>query len=190
MEAPDLVWTVGEILERLGLRYAVVGSIASTFYGEPRTTNDVDIVVDLKPADVGKFCASFPEPQYYCPQHSAMDSARRKFPFNILLPEDGLKIDVMPMTDSEFDRLRLARAQRIEFEPGRAAWFASPEDVIVKKLYYFREGGSDKHVRDILGMLKISGELIDRDYIAKWAAHFGCAGEWEMVLRQSPPADQ
>jgi hypothetical protein len=67
---------------------------------------------------------------------------------------------------------------------GPGAWFASPEDVILKKLEYFKGGGSEKHIRDILGVLKTQGERIDRVYIAEWAGPLGVVAEWDQILAQ------
>lgn len=155
MELSDLLRHVAETLERLQIPYLVTGSVATIAYGEPRLTNDIDIVVELPPNAVTTFCAAFPEPDYYCPRDLVEQAVKQRFPFNIIHPSSGLKIDVMLASNSEFDRSRLARAVRVQGGPEFAAWFASPEDVIIKKLAYFKEGGSEKHIRDILGVLKI-----------------------------------
>jgi hypothetical protein len=169
MDEFNLLRYLSTALEQLGISYFVTGSMATIAYGEPRFTNDIDVVVDLKPDRVDVFCAAFPEPEFYCPRDFVADAVQRKFQFNVLQPETGLKIDVIVATDSEFDRSRLHRAVRVSTRQGFEAWFASPEDVILKKLVYFKEGGSEKHIRDILGVLRIRGELVDRAYIAEWA---------------------
>jgi len=89
---------------------------------------------------------------------------------------------------SKFDRSRLARARSLA-TAGTVASFASPEDVIVKKLQYFREGGSEKHLRDIAGVLKTQANRIDREYIVEWAARLGLLEEWRLVASRlaSPP---
>jgi Nucleotidyltransferase of unknown function (DUF6036) len=190
MELSDLLRRLTETLEKLQVPYIVTGSMATIAYGEPRFTNDIDVVVDLKPTHVSAFCEAFPEPDFYCPRDFVADAVRRKFQFNILHPESGYKIDVMLATDSEFDRTRLSRAARVQSSPDSTAWFASPEDVIIKKLQYYREGGSEKHIRDILGVLKIRGERVDRTYIAEWASRLGLVDEWNLVLaRLSPPTE-
>ena len=112
MEPSDLLRLMAQRFERLGLRYLVTGSTASSAYGEPRLTNDIDVVVDLKPSHVDAFAAAFPEPDFYCPRDFVVQAVRERFPFNILHPESGLKIDVMIATDSDFDRARLGRAVR------------------------------------------------------------------------------
>jgi hypothetical protein len=178
----DLLRRLTETLEQLHVPYAVTGSMASSAYGDPRLTNDIDVVADLQLRHVAGFCAAFPEPDFYCPPGFVADAVSRRFQFNVLHPESGYKIDVMMAGQSEFDQARLRRAVRVRSGPDLVSWFASPEDVILKKIEYFKEGGSEKHVRDILGMLKMQGEQVDRAYIAEWADRLGVAGEWKMIL--------
>jgi hypothetical protein len=137
MDESNLLRHLAATLEQLAIPYLVTGSMATIAYGEPRFTNDIDVVVALQPAQVDAFCAAFPEPEFYCPRDFVADAVRRRFQFNVLQPETGLKIDVIVATDSAFDRSRLNRAVRVQTQPGIAAWFASPEDVILKKLEYY-----------------------------------------------------
>ena len=83
---------------------------------------------------------------------------------------------------SEFNRARFARARRVQAGDGWDASFSSPEDAILKKMEFFREGGSDKHLRDITGALKTSGSEIDRAYIDRWATTLGLTGIWQAIL--------
>jgi hypothetical protein len=178
----DLLRRLTETLEQLKVPYAVTGSMASSAYGDPRLTNDIDVVADLQSRHVAGFCAAFPEPDFYCPPSFVSDAVNRRFQFNVLHPESGYKIDVMVAGQSEFDQLRLRRAVRVHSGPNLVPLFASPEDVILKKLEYFKEGGSEKHIRDILGVLKTQGERIDRTYIAEWAARLAVTSEWKLIL--------
>lgn len=188
MEPSELLRLTARKFEQMGIPYLVTGSMATIAYGEPRLTNDIDVVADLRPGQVAAFCAAFPEPEFYCPPSYVADAVRKKFQFNILHPESGLKIDVIIATDSTFDRARLSRAVLLQEGPDFAAWFASPEDVILKKLEYYREGGSEKHIRDVLGVLKIRGDRVDRTYIAEWANRLELTEEWNLVLgRLSSP---
>ena len=118
-----------------------------------------------------------------------MDSAKRWGQFNILHPTSGLKIDVMVADDSEFNASRFGRARLLSVAPDVVAAFASPEDVILKKLEYFRKGGSDKHLRDITGVLKIMGPELDHQYLTVWARRLGLTDLWreacEVAARKS-----
>jgi hypothetical protein len=179
MEQSELLRYVTRVLEQLGLRYFVTGSVATIFFGEPRFTNDIDIVVDLPPSRIGDFCQAFPGSDFYVSEESVRRAVTRKKQFNVIHPASGLKIDVMVPSEDAFNRSRFARTRRVQPAPDYYAVFASPEDVILKKLEYYRDGGSDKHLRDIAGILKISGETIDLAYIDEWASRLGLADLWE-----------
>jgi hypothetical protein len=181
MEQSELLRYVTRALEQLGLRYFVTGSVATIFFGEPRFTNDIDIVVDLPPNRIADFCQAFPSANFYVSEESVRRAVTRKKQFNVIHPASGLKVDVMVPSEDAFNRSRFARTRRVQPAPDYDAVFASPEDVILKKLEYYREGGSDKHLRDIAGILKISGETIDMAYIADWASRLGLADFWENV---------
>jgi len=99
-----------------------------------------------------------------------------------------LKIDFFVASPSDFDQMRLSRGRHLPALPQGTACFASPEAVILKKLQYFREGGSQKHIRDILGVLRVLGDTIDRPHIADWANRLGMTPEWELVLKQASGA--
>ena len=86
--------------------------------------------------------------------------------------------------DTEFSRADLTLGQRLKSEGFYDAWFASPENVILMKLRYFQEGGSEKHLRDIASILLVQGEAVDRTYLDEWASKLGVAAEWQLVSRR------
>ena len=182
MEQSELLRFVVSVLERLHLPYFVTGSTVTIFYGEPRFTNDIDIVVDLPTSAVEEFCLQFPEDDFYVSQQAASDAVRRRSQFNIIQPRSGLKVDVIVPSPSEFNRTRFARARRVQAGEGWDAAFSSPEDAMLKKMEFFREGGSDKHLRDITGVLKTSGNEIDTAYIDRWADTLGLTEIWQAIL--------
>jgi hypothetical protein len=178
MEQSDLLRRVVDIIEQMGLPHLVTGSMATVLYGEPRWTNDIDIDLDLPVARAPEFCRHFPLPDYCVCEDAARQAATEHGQFNIIHPGTGLKIDVMVPADTPFNKSRFARSQRVQPEPGYSASFASPEDVIIKKMEYYREGGSEKHLRDIAGVMRITGERLDRDYIAQWAVQLRLDEIW------------
>lgn len=188
MEQSELLRFVVTALERLGLRYFVTGSTVTIFYGEPRFTNDIDIVVDLPADAVAALCRQFPENDFYVSEEAATEAVRRQSQFNIIQPHTGLKVDIIVPPPSAFNRARFERARRVQAGDGWDASFSSPEDAIVKKMEFFREGGSDKHLRDITGVLKTSGSEIDTSYIDRWAATLGLSEIWQAIIdRMRPP---
>jgi len=138
-----------EVLEQLDIPYMVVGGFAAIFYGEPRLTIDVDIVVDMKWRHIGPFVAAFPIPDYYVSAEGIRDSLQRRYPFNVIQPTTGAKVDLVPLPRDPFTRAAFQRRQRLEYdEAGHSATFITPKDIIVAKLIAYRETESDKHLRD------------------------------------------
>ena len=188
MEPFELLKIVAQVCDQLGIRYLTVGSMATIAYGEPRFTNDIDIVLDLQPHQVDNFCRAFPGPEYYL-SRAAVDSAvQRRFQFNIIHTTSGLKVDCILSTDSPFDVSQLQRGIRKQVLEDFEAVFGSPEDVILKKMEYYQLGGSEKHLRDIGGVLKVYGDRLDLDYIQTWCHRLGLVEIWQAILsRASQP---
>jgi len=186
MEQDDLLRFAVEALQSLGLRYLVTGSIATVLYGEPRFTNDIDLVVILSADRTEELCHLFPQPEFYISLDSVRQAVERKSQFNIIHPTSGLKLDVMVPAETSFNRSRFERARRIRLMPDLEVSFAAPEDVIIKKMEYYREGGSEKHLRDITGILKVSAAQVDRTYIADWAERLGLSDIWSALARRVP----
>ena len=182
MEPDELLAYARNACESLDLLYLVTGSTATIAYGEPRFTNDIDILVDLPISKVAAFFEQFSPAQFYVSKSAIEDAVRRKSQFNVIHPASGLKIDFIVLGDSDFDRSRSARRRELYVLQEHSVWFAAPEDVIIKKMVYFREGGSDKHLRDIAGVLRIQGERIDRDYIQRWVDRLGLAEIWTAIV--------
>lgn len=181
MEPEELLAHARDVCDRLGLTYLVVGSTATIAYGEPRFTNDIDIVIDLPATQLDEFCAGFPAADFYISESAAADAIRRKAQFNVIHPVSGLKIDFIVLSDSPFDLSRRGRRRDLPVLEEGPTWFASPEDVVLKKLVYFKEGGSDKHLRDIAGVLQMQAEKFDREYVAKWAVELEVSDVWQQV---------
>ncbi len=175
---------VADFLERESTPYRIVGSMASIVYGEPRFTNDVDVLVDLAVEKVDALGREFPPPDYYVSARAAREAIAGRRQFNILHMPSGLKVDMILPADTEFSRLDISHGQRMRSEGFYNALFASPENVILKKLFYFQQGGSDKHLRDIGGILLLQAEKIDQTYLDQWAAKLGVADELQLVRDQ------
>lgn len=172
-----------KVLERLGIPYMVVGGFAAIFYGEPRLTIDVDIVVDMKPEHIGPFVAAFPIPDYYVSEEGIRDSLQRRYPFNVIQPVTGAKVDVVPLPRDPFTRAAFERRQRLEYDQaGNTATFITPEDIILAKLITFQETGSDKHLRDARGVLVTQWGRLDLEAIRRGARAAGVLDQFEEIL--------
>ena len=173
-----------EVLERLGIPYMVVGGFAAIFYGEPRLTIDVDVVADMKPEHVDQFVAAFPIPDYYVSQEGIRDSLRRRYPFNVIQPATGAKVDVVPLPRDPFTRAAFERRQRLAYdEAGNSATFITPGDIILAKLVAFGKTGSDKHLRDARGVLVTQWGRLDLEAIRRGAQAAGVLDRFEAILK-------
>lgn len=184
MDLTELLSHLVEALEGAGVRYLLVGAIASAAYGEPRLTRDIDVVADLKPEQLPALAAAFPDLEFHLDLEAAREAIAQCGQFTIIHPASGLNIDVMLCKEDEYDASRFSRARRLELGVGMRASFASPEDVIIKKMDFYRMGGSEKHIRDIGGILRICGDAIDRAYIHEWSDRLGLTEIWEALLKR------
>ena len=182
MDPGELLKVVTGTLVRLDIAHFVTGSTATITYGEPRFTNDIDIAVQLDAAQAKALCGAFSSADYYVANESAQRAVRYRSSFNLIHPASGLKVDFMVTEASEFNVQRYRRTQVLELLDGTKVRFATPEDVILKKLEYYRDGGSEKHVRDIGGVLRVSGASVDRGYIEHWARVLSVEAQWELVV--------
>lgn len=178
MPAPDPLAPFLEPLERLDLPYCITGSVAASVYGEPRLTADIDVVLLLRAADVAALRSVFPESEYYVPPDETLrlESARNtRGTFNLIHRASQFKADVYLAAHDPLHASALANRRRISVA-GSALWIAPPEYVILRKLEYLREGGQDKHVRDIRFMLAATD--VDRAFLDAEIARLGLRALW------------
>ena len=178
---PFLVFT--RKFSGLGLRYMVTGSTASIYYGEPRMTNDVDVVLMLKREDANRLFQAFPEEEFYCPPPSVIEveAARtQRGHFNLIHHETGFKADLYLMGTDPLHVWAMDRVRSVDLG-GDLVCIAPPEYVIVRKLEFFREGGSEKHLRDIRRMLDCLGPEWDRHDLDRLIAEQGLEAEWSRI---------
>ena len=183
MEQTDLLRHVIQVLEEQGVTYMLVGSMASIIYGEHRFTADVDIVVELNAEQADALCAAFPAGEYYVSPEAAREAVRLRRQFNIIHPASGMKVDLILARSDPWGKSQVARRQRVKIMPDREGYIARPEDIIISKMRYYEMGGSVKHLRDITGILNVSGKKVDRAYIERWAEELGLKEVWDMILQ-------
>jgi len=168
--------------EQIKIPYALVGSFASGIWGETRFTQDIDFVIDLQHDQIEPLCAAFPADTFYVSRSAVEEAVLLRRPCNVIHPTSGNKIDLMVLGDTPWARAQIDRRRNVELSPNCIACVAAPEDVILGKLIYYHEGGSEKHLRDITGILKISGDSVDRDYIHRFVNQLDIADIWQAVL--------
>lgn len=176
--------TLGEVvskLDSLGIDYFLVGSLATMYYGRPRFTRDIDLVLRIRAKDIGKFVGLFPIEEFYCPPKEVVhDEVLRKGSFNLISQDSGVKIDIVIDKETDFYQSEFQRRKKIEMAPGLEVFIASPEDLILKKLDFYREGKSEKHLLDIKDIL--ASVEIDEDYMNGWVEAMNLDAEWKAVF--------
>ena len=168
MRASEFLSDIVHRLESAEFEYALVGSIATMSYGEPRATLDVDVVIALGASDLAGLQAVFPAPEFSLSADAALEAVRSKAQFNVIHPGSGMKVDFFVAGDP-VEASQIERRLRRLILPGVEAWCSPPEELIVKKLSYYEQGASDKHLRDIASMLRISPHEIDVRRVRKMA---------------------
>jgi hypothetical protein len=176
-----------ERLDAAGIKYMVTGSVAVIVYGEPRLTHDIDMIIELKRKDIPALIEAFPDEEFYCPPSEVITveilrSTRGHF--NIIHHESGFKADIYPVGNDSFIRWGLDHASEYDVS-GTTMKVAPAEYVIVKKLEFFREGHSHKHLCDIAGMLDYASNLIDREMLLSFIKRFGLENEWRQATELS-----
>lgn len=182
MPEPSLIAPFIRRLQRLGFPYMITGSTAGILYGEPRLTHDVDLVVAMSPRDVRGFVEAFPDDQFYCPPADVLAAEVRRAAgghCNLIDHETGFKADVYLAFD-ELHAWGLEHRRTLIVDELEVA-VAPVEYVILRKLAYYREGRSSKHIRDIHGMLDVSGGDIDRAVLDAWLDRLGLRDVWHEV---------
>jgi hypothetical protein len=175
-------------LDEIAVSYLVTGSVAATLYGEPRATHDIDLIVDLTAAGRDALSRAFPAAEFYLPPPEVvlLESRREgRGHFNIIHLASGLKADVFLVGDDEIHAWAFRNARH--YPVGKLeVRVAPPEYVIVRKLEFYREGGSPKHLRDIRAMLSLSPELIDMPTLEDWVQRRGLSEPWAEVRAEDP----
>ncbi|HAB52486.1 MAG: hypothetical protein A2W77_00700 [Nitrospinae bacterium RIFCSPLOWO2_12_39_16] len=184
MDPYKLLEKIVKVFEGLEIPYLVTGSVAAMAYGEPRLTNDIDIVAAVEKRHIRDLLIAFPSDEFYISEEMIRQAIAFQRQFNIIHPASGLKIDVIIKKDTPFDESRFKRGRRIHPAESYHANFSSPEDVIIKKMEFYKEGESEKHLRDITGILKISGDIVDRGYITEWARLLNLTEIWDAVQKR------
>ena len=181
--APSLVGLFVAPLNRGGIEYMVTGGLAAIMYGHPRLTLDVDLVIRLGAKSAGAFTALWPADEFYVPpvEVVAEESARVGAGHcNVIHSTTMLRADVYFAGNDELAAWALGR-RVVRVVQGEAVQFAPIEYVILSKLRYFRDGGSDRHLRDIARMLEVSGSEVDRPTLDGWVGRLDLASEWEQA---------
>jgi hypothetical protein len=185
---------LARILEDLGLRYAVGGSLASGAWGEPRSTHDVDLIVELPETHVAELFRAL-EPSFYVDQAAMREAVRRSRAFNVIHLGRHVKIDLFVAGRGALDVAQLESPipRRLSVDSDRDFPVTAPELVVLRKLDWYRAGGgvSDRQWRDVLAVLRVQGSRLDRARMRALATETGLSELLERAIAEAwgPDAD-
>ncbi len=188
MEQVEMFFIFTQPLEKADINYMATGSVASMLYGIPRFTHDIDMVIELPVRKINSIENAFPLSDFYRPPNEVLqlESHRpRRGHFNIIHNESGFKADIYIHNTDELQAWGLSKKTRVELDDGNGIWVAPPEYVILRKLEYYREGSSEKHLHDISGMLEVSGDIINQAIINTWTKKLDLQTQWDKVKGNS-----
>jgi hypothetical protein len=175
-EQSEVIRTVVAVLDRMGLPYAVGGSIASSTYGAPRFTQDADITIESFTGRETEFAAHFSS-DFYVSIPAVQSANERRSSFNLLHIPTGFKIDFFIRKEGPFAEsvMKRRRVESLSQLGGQRLFLVSPEDIVLLKLEWFRLGDevSDRQWLDIIGVLKVQQKSLDRKYLSDSATTLG-----------------
>jgi hypothetical protein len=187
-EPIEVTLKVTSVLENLGIPYLIGGSLASTLYGMVRSTQDSDVVAEMRPNHVHAFITAL-QNEFFIDEEMIAESVKTNSSFNIIHRDTMFKVDVFIPQPRPFLKSQISRAQRQTFrlDSEISANFASPEDTILSKLEWYRMGEevSDRQWRDILGVMKTRAGDLDLDYLRIWARELKVSDLLERAIREA-----
>jgi hypothetical protein len=188
MTQEEFLLQIAEFLESAGIPFMVAGSHSSSVHSQPRTTNDVDLVIEPTAEQLDRFLALLGD-RYYTSREAAHEALSRRTMFNIIDFDNGWKADLIVRKDRPFSIEEFSRRQ-LRTIHGRTLPIASPEDVILSKLEWNKITPSERQVRDALNVAAVQWSALDQSYLRKWAAELGVSEKLEEVLHAAEEQQQ
>jgi hypothetical protein len=188
MSVPDVFRRITTALDQAGIGYMLSGSFASAHYGAPRSTQDIDLVIEATPAQLRAFVEALSGNEYYADLKSALEAHKRQSMFNVIDLATGWKIDLILRKSRAFSQEEFRRRQRVNLHDVHLV-VASAEDVIVSKLEWAKLAQSRRQIEDAAAILRARWDALDHSYLAKWIGELGLTDQWSEARRAAGIAE-
>jgi hypothetical protein len=184
MDFVGLFAKIAKILDGLGIKYCVTGGYAVSIWGRPRSTFDVDVVIQMRPEGIKALASSLRQLSKagYIEEETAREAVSKGGEFNFIHPESGIKIDFWAIKENDVIGENELRRRVARIVGGREIYFISPEDLILSKLRWFKESDSSRHLEDIQSIVTIQGDSLDRAYLREWSQKQSTAAILDRIL--------
>jgi hypothetical protein len=177
MSVRDVFVRIITALDQSGIGYMLSGSFASAHYGAPRSTQDIDLVIEATPAQLRAFIEGLPGNEYYADLDAALEAHKRQSLFNVIDMATGWKIDLIIRKSRAFSQEEFRRRQPVRLQDV-PLFLASAEDVIISKLEWAKLAQSRRQIEDAAAILRVRWDALDHTYLTKWTTALGLTNEW------------
>ncbi len=177
MSVQEVFQRITTALDRAGIGYMLTGSFASAYYGTPRSTQDIDLVIEATPEQMRAFIQSLPSDEYYADLNAAQEAHSRQSLFNVIDMATGWKIALIIRKSRAFSQTEFRRRQLVNLQD-LPLFVASAEDVVVAKLEWAKLAQSKRHIEDVAGIFRMRWKSLDRSFLEKWTLALGLETAW------------
>jgi hypothetical protein len=177
MSAAEVFRRIIGALDQAAIPYMLTGSFASAYYGVPRSTQDIDLVIEATPAQLRTFVQSLPSKEYYADLEAALAARRQQSLFNVIDLATGWKIDLIIRKSRAFSQEEFSRRQLVNLQ-SLSLFVASAEDIVIAKLEWSKLAQSQRQIEDVAAILRMRWDSLDHSYLKKWTRISGLEKEW------------
>jgi|SRR5271157_4700585 len=182
MSVQEVFERITSALDQAGIAHMLVGSFASAYYGAPRTTQDIDLVITATSEKLRTFVSLLPSNEYYVDLESTLEACRRQSLFNVVDLASGWKIDLIIRKSRAYSQEEFCRRKQINLQD-IPLFIASPEDVVISKLEWAKLAQSQRQIEDVAGILRMRWDSLDRVYLEKWILELDLTTGWSDARR-------